>query len=209
MKYFILMADIIASREKDQNELMIDFKNIVNKINNTFREQLLSPLTITLGDEFQCVIKDLSSSTEIIIAIEELIFKNNLTFKLRYILNQGIIETKINPSIAYEMLGSGLTDARIALNKSKNQKIKFIVKIDDLKKSEILNNAFLIFENITSKWDAQKDYKIVSNFIKFMDYKRVALDMNRTKSIMWKREKTLNIQAYFSTKKIIQIISTD
>lgn len=35
MKHYILMADIIASSEKDQNQLMIDFKSLANEINES------------------------------------------------------------------------------------------------------------------------------------------------------------------------------
>jgi hypothetical protein len=59
----------------------------------------------------------------------------------------------------------------------------------------------------TSKWDVNKDYEIVSSFIKYKDYKKVALQLNRTRSIIWKRGKTLNIEAYFSIKEIIKITS--
>jgi hypothetical protein len=207
MNYFIIMADIISSSEKNQNQLMTDFKNVVHEINNIYKKELLSPLTITLGDEFQCVVKSLSNSTVIIIAIEELLLDKKHSFKLRYVLNQGSIETKINSSIAYEMLGSGLTDARKKLNHLKIEKKKFLISINDSSKNEILNNAFFIYETFTSKWDVNKDYEIVSSFIKYKDYKRVALQLNRTRSIIWKRGKTLNIDAYFSIKEIIKITS--
>lgn len=207
MNYFIIMADIISSSDKNQKQLMSDFKNVVLEINDIYKTELLSPLTITLGDEFQCVIKTLSSSTEIIIAMEELLLHKKLNFKLRYVLNQGSIETEINSSIAYEMLGSGLTNARKKLNQLKIEKKKFLISINDLSKNDILNNAFSIYENLTSKWDVNKDYEIVSYFIKFKDYKKVAMQLNRTRSIIWKREKTLNIEAYFSIKEIIKITS--
>ena len=75
------MADIIASSEKNQIELMNNFKELVNEINKTFKDEILSPLTITLGDEFQCVLKDLKSSTDIILQLEENIIHKKLNFK--------------------------------------------------------------------------------------------------------------------------------
>lgn len=201
------MADIVASSEKNQNQLMIDFKELANEINTTYSKEILSPLTITLGDEFQCVLKDLLSSINIILHIEESIIHKKLNFNLRYILNQGEIETPINKNIAYEMLGSGLTDARYKLNESKNDKFRFSISIENKFQNEILNNAFLIFENIIDRWDVEKDYEIVSNFLKHKDYKIVSEIMNKTRSQLWKREKTLNIQSYNSVKDIIQLTS--
>lgn len=71
MKQFILMADIISSRNYPSKNLINDFKSIVQSTNNKYKEQMISPLTITLGDEFQGVINDLKSSISIILYMEE------------------------------------------------------------------------------------------------------------------------------------------
>lgn len=207
MKHFILMGDIIASGEKNQKQLMSDFKLLINEVNNNNKTGILSPLTITLGDEFQGVIKDLSTSISIILDIEENIIKHKLNFKLRYILNEGDIETPINKNIAYEMLGSGLTDARYKLNELKSDKERFIISLDNKLQQDILINAFKIYENTVEKWSIEKDYEIASNFIEYHDYKIVSDMMNKNRSLLWKREKTLNIDTYNSTKNIIKTIS--
>ncbi|MBS7788318.1 hypothetical protein KIH23_13500 [Flavobacterium sp. CYK-55] len=201
------MADIIASREKNQNQLMIDFKELAHEINDLYADEILSPLTITLGDEFQCVLKDLSTAVNIILNIEEIIIHRKLDFKLRYILNQGEIETPLNKKIAYEMLGSGLTEARYILNESKSDKSRFKIILENEIQNSILLDAFKIFQNITEKWNINKDYEVVSNFLKFRDYKIVSETMNKTRSQLWKREKTLNIESYFSIKNIIKLIA--
>ena len=206
MKYYILMSDIIGSGEKPQKRLMEDFKKLINEMNVSFQSDILSPLTITLGDEFQGIIKDLSKSVEIILSLEERIIHKGLNFKLRYILHQGEIETPINHKIAHEMLGPGLTEARFKLNDLKNEKNRFTFSIDDKPQNEILTDAFRIFDHITAKWDVGKDYKIVSNFILFSDYKIVSDKLNRNRSLLWKREKTLNMQSYISIKNIIRTI---
>lgn len=207
MKQFIIMADIISSGKKDQNQLMVAFKELVHEINQSYQKDILSPLTITLGDEFQGVLKDLATSVKIILSLEENIIHKKLNFQLRYILHQGQIETPINPDIAYEMLGQGLTDARTKLNNLKRDKSKFSVSIDNALQNDILNNAFVIFESITDKWDLESDYELVSNFIRWEDYKIVAEQLDKTRSQIWKREKTLNIKSYNSTKKIMQLIT--
>jgi hypothetical protein len=138
------MADIISSGEKKQKQLMSEFKLLINEVNKNNENNILSPLTITLGDEFQGVIKDILTSTNIILEIEESIIKNKFNFKLRYILNEGDIDTPINRDIAYEMLGSGLTDARYKLNELKNHKERFIISLENKLQKNILINAFKI-----------------------------------------------------------------
>lgn len=208
MKHYILMADIINSGKKEQKPLMEDFKNLIEEANEIYKADILSPLTITLGDEFQGVIKNLAASIKIILTLEENCIHNKLNFKLRYVLNQGEIETPVNEKIAYEMLGSGLTEARLKLNDSKYKKFRFNIAIDNVLQQNILNDAFIIFENITDKWSLKNDYELVSNFIQFKDYKIVSEKMNKTRSLIWKREKTLHMESYYATKNIIQTITS-
>ena len=208
MKHYILMADIINSGKKEQKPLMEDFKNLIAEINQIYKADILSPLTITLGDEFQGVIKNLAASIQIILTLEENSIHNKLNFKLRYVLNQGEIETPVNEKIAYEMLGSGLTEARLKLNDSKYKKFRFNIAIDDVLQQSILNDAFIIFENITDKWSLKNDYELASNFIQFKDYKIVSEKMNKTRSLIWKREKTLHMESYNAAKNIIQTITS-
>ncbi|WP_426092692.1 SatD family protein [Flavobacterium sp. DSR3-2] len=208
MKHYILMADIINSGKKEQKPLMEDFKNLIAEVNQIYKADILSPLTITLGDEFQGVIKNLAASIQIILTLEENSIHNKLNFKLRYVLNQGEIETPVNEKIAYEMLGSGLTEARLKLNDSKYKKFRFNIAIDDVLQQSILNDAFIIFENITDKWSLKNDYELASNFIQFKDYKIVSEKMNKTRSLIWKREKSLHMESYNAAKNIIQTITS-
>ncbi|MOA33032.1 hypothetical protein D3C78_1542900 [compost metagenome] len=84
---------------------------------------------------------------------------------------------------------------------------RFYIQIGDINLDSLLNNTFLIFENIIDKWNPEKDYNLISAFIKFNDYKIVAEKINKTRSQIWKREKTLNISSYEATKTILKSIS--
>lgn len=205
MKHFILMADIIESGSLPQNTLIQNFKNLIQKANETFKDAILSPLTITLGDEFQGVILDLKTATNIIIFLEEETIHQNYTFLLRYVLNYGEIETPLNRTIAYGMLGRGLTEARNKLNDLKSQKSRFTISIENSIQQQVLSEAFKIFENIREKWSPEKDYELVSNFFKFEDYKIVSVQMKKNRSLIWKREKSLNLESYKAVKHIIHI----
>ena len=203
MSNFILMGDIIKSSDKNQKELMIDFKKVVEETNQYFKKLILSPLTITLGDEFQGVINNHETATMIIIYIEEKIIQYKMNFKLRYILHQGDIDTPINSKNSYEMLGEGLTLARKKLTQLKNEKTRFSFSIKNEKINYILNEAFIIYGNIIDKWNHIQDFEIAYSFIKLDDYKLVAKELNKNRSLIWKREKTLNILNYKSIKNII------
>lgn len=206
MKHYILMADIIDSSSKNQKKLMCDFKLLVEEVNENFKKCIISPLTITLGDEFQCILKDLQTSINVIIFIEEYTIAEKLKFKLRYVLNQGLIETSINSITAYEMLGKGLTDARNILEKAKSENNRFFISIDNKLQNHFLTNTFVLLVNIIDNWNIEKDYEILSNFITYQDYKIVAKNIGKSRSQVWKREKTLNIKGYNAAKNILELI---
>lgn len=206
MKQVILMADIIGSGTKDSRKLMSDFKSIVLSANKKFDKSLKSPLTITLGDEFQGVIADVKTSLEIILFIEEEFIRKKLDFKLRFVLVEGIIDTLINNKRAFEMLGPGLTKARESLYNLKGSNQRFYVALEDKIISEILNNSLLLLQILISQWKIQKDYETVYNLIRYGDYKKVSEVMNKNRSLIWKRAKSLNIESYNAIKNIIYTI---
>lgn len=207
MRNYILMSDVIGSRSKDQKLLMENFKLCTQYINKKYSEYILSPLTITLGDEFQGIIKDLDSTIKILLDIEEFIIENNFDIKLRYVMVYGKIDTKINNEIAYEMLGEGLTNARNLLNNMKSSGNRFYIDSQNPQKNSIINNSFNIFQHIVDDWKINKDYLLISNLIKYKDYKIVSEKMNKERSLIWKREKSLNLSSYNSIKEILNTIT--
>jgi hypothetical protein len=208
-KYLILMGDVIGSRKKDQLMLINSFKDTIHLINKEKKSDFLSPMTITLGDEFQSVVNNLPAALNIIFKIEEKIFASGKDFKLRYILEEGEIETPLNHKIAYGMLGSGLTSAREHLESSKKAQARFAFHLADKKQSTAFNDAFLVFQGIVDDWKINKDYAIIGMFLKHMDYKQVAEQANKDRSLMWKRERSLKLKEYFAIKEIIKYIGED
>jgi hypothetical protein len=171
-------------------------------LNNKYMLQILSPLTITLGDEFQGVFDKLDTAVKVIFDMEELIIKNNYDYKLRYVLNYGIIQTPINSNIAYEMLGEGLTVARSILNEKKKDNTRFTFNYNKNKNQDIINDAFSIYQSFIDDWKS-KDITAVSEFLKYDNYRIVSEIINTDPSSAWRRKKSLKINEYNGIKKII------
>lgn len=205
VKQIILMADVVNSKLKEPKELIEGFKEIVKVANKKFKLNINSPLTITLGDEFQGIISNLSTALEIVFFLEEEIIKKQAKFQLRYVINEGIIETSINTKRAYEMLGEGLTMARQSLLDLKNTKYRFMVFTENEVVSQILNESFYVYQTIIQNWSIKNDYLLVASFIENKDYKIVSKVLNKDRSLIWKREKSLGINSYFAIKKIINL----
>lgn len=205
--YIILMADIINSGEKNSKQLMVDFQNVVVDINQQNKSLLLSPLTITLGDEFQGIAKNIKSAISLLFLLQEKIIKLGAHFKLRYVIVEGAIDTPINENIAYGMLGEGLTKARKLLEASKSEDENYHFELKDAKKSEALTHSLYLYQSIVDGWNLERDEELLNGFIELDDYKKVAEKLGKTRSQIWKRRKSLQIAEYFSVKKVINYIA--
>lgn len=205
--YIILMADIINSSDKDSQELMTSFKKVVNEVNLENKSLLLSPLTITLGDEFQGIAKNIKAAINLLFLLQEKIIKQKGKFKLRYVVEEGTIDTPINEKIAHGMLGEGLTKARKLLETSKDDDRNYHFELKKVKKSNALADSLFLYQNIVDSWNLLRDEDLIIEFIELDDYKKVAEKLGKTRSQIWKRRKNLRIEEYFSVKKVINYIA--
>jgi len=111
----ILMGDLVASgKAKSPAALHRKFNAGVAAINKSHGDALLSPLTITLGDEFQGVADSLSSAFSIMHEMRLRFLSQDV--RCRFVLGYGEIATKLNPDKAWNMMGPGLTQTRAALD---------------------------------------------------------------------------------------------
>lgn len=109
------MGDLVDSeRSPSVGALHEAFNAAVSSINHEEAAQLVSPLTITLGDEFQGLVSTLSAALHIV---------RKLRFELlsadvdcRFVVGLATIETPINRRQAWNMMGPGLATARAILN---------------------------------------------------------------------------------------------
>jgi len=206
--YLVLMADIIKSRDFDQKNAMEGFHEIVHSVNKQWRGSLLSPLTITLGDEFQGIVRGMGDIADVVFALEEQSVIDGIEFKLRYALYQGAVDTPINKHLAYGMMGDGLTLARQRLSVMKRSSNRFHFSFRDDAKSKVINDSFLVFQSIVDKWNVDKDYYLVASFLKEQDYKDVAVTLEKDRSLMWRRMKSLQMEEYLAMKKVISYLMT-
>lgn len=202
----IIMADVIGSSSINQGQLMEDFAKVVNEINETLKDALLSPLTITLGDEFQGITKGVKQAITVIQTIDEGLIRANKGFKLRYVVVEGAIDTPINKEIAYGMLGDGLTRARKEIESLKKSDHRFYFNLKDKSRQDSLNNLFIALQSIMDDWKPEKDYYLVSSFLKYKDYKQVAAVLEKGRSLIWKRKKNLKIGPYNALKEVANFI---
>ena len=140
------MGDVIKSRQKDSALLWNDLNEIVKKANDIFATDILSPLQIKIGDEFQVVMKDIVSTLQLLYYLN--IYFTYKNIKVRFAIGYGDIETVINSSSANNMMGKGLTETYEALNDKKDPN-RYRFYIQENKKIEIaLNGIGLLLSEI-------------------------------------------------------------
>ncbi len=205
-RHYIIMADIISSRYiKKEEDFMGQFKALTNLANKTFQDRIVSPLTITLGDEFQGIVDSAQTLFELVFFLEEQRIEAGYTFQLRYSLVYGEIETEINTKIAYEMYGPGLTQAREGLQKAKDSGQHYYVDLKTAPEAQ-LKLCLELYQSIKSEWKP-REYKIVAAFLKHNDYKDLEkMGLYKTRSGAWKKGKSLRIDEYHTIKQLIFLI---
>ncbi len=199
------MADVISSRKKQQRKLAEDLNYVVKYINKEYSELILSPLTITLGDEFQGVCKSSDSAVDLLLSIEEFLLILGVPFSLRYVVLEGNIDTKINTDTSYGMLGSGLTDARNSLNSMSKSSSKFNFFLDDSNKSNLLKYLFEIISSINNSKEAKKYPEILKLLIyEQMTDAEISKISQKTRSEIWKFRNNWNAENYISAINILR-----
>lgn len=111
----VLMGDIVSSEDAASVRAMHRaFNKAVAAANKLHAAQVLSPLTITLGDEFQGLVRTLSTAWEIAGELRLRLLRDGV--RCRFVIGAVKIETPVNAERAWNMMGPGLGAARNRLN---------------------------------------------------------------------------------------------
>jgi len=109
------MGDLIGSEKAPSaNAVHRVFNKAIDKANRTHAAKVASPLTITLGDEFQGLLHDLGDAWDI--AIELRLRLLGAQVPCRFVIGTTELETPLNKKRAWNMMGRGLSTARAKLN---------------------------------------------------------------------------------------------
>ncbi|MBJ6986746.1 SatD family protein [Devosia sp. MC521] len=147
----VLMGDIVNSRDRHTPaRLHALFNDAVAAANQNNGADILSPLTITLGDEFQGITTSLTTAATIARQLRLDLLQSGID--CRFVIGQLRLQTPINTSIAWNMMGEGLARARSKLN-DKQTGLFYRVALFDDPTHEILFDALcLSLSTIEEDW---------------------------------------------------------
>lgn len=111
----VLMGDLVASeRARSLRAVHRAFNEAVDFANERYAASIESPLTITLGDEFQGLTRTLEHAWAIASALRLRLLAADVS--CRFVIGTAELETPVNPREAWNMMGRGLAEARDKLN---------------------------------------------------------------------------------------------
>ena len=114
-----VMGDLVSSGSAESAaRLHAAFNAAVDEVNAARRGQLVSPLTITLGDEFQGLCACLSDGLAIVRALRLRLLDQDV--ECRFALGVVRIETPVNAERAWNMMGEGLSATRGRLSEKRH-----------------------------------------------------------------------------------------
>ncbi|WP_300592925.1 SatD family protein [Erythrobacter sp.] len=116
------MGDIVGSEAAASPSQLHDILNkVVTQQNKHHASTIASPLTITLGDEFQGLVETLADGVTLMRTIRLELLKQGV--ECRFALGLARLETPINRKRAWNMMGPGLADTRAILDEKRSDNL--------------------------------------------------------------------------------------
>lgn len=123
MKVVTLIADLVDSRLiVERNRFQQQLKQQLQMASASAGDRLLSPYTLTLGDEFQALYRNFAGCQQELIELMCAVYPQ----RLRFALARGRLDTDINRGATLEMDGPAFHTARALMDQLKDQKRSII-----------------------------------------------------------------------------------
>lgn len=212
--YIALIGDIISSKQiENRNEAQEKLVELMNKINDKYKNYICSPFTITVGDEFQALLKVNSPVFQL---IDELAASFS-PYEIRFGVGKGGILTEINKEQSIGMDGPVFWYAREAINSVHEKKYYGISKVgvilEDKAQEHLINTLLITGDFIKSKW-TKNHFDIFSKFLEEGIYEEnfsntlIAELLGISFSAFSKRLSASGLKIYFKSRNEAQLLLT-
>ena len=202
--YCAIIGDIIGSRNiEERSSVQKNLKKILDKINDEYRSEIASRFTITIGDEFQGLIRSTKYLLKIIDTIKMEFYPNMLRFGVGF----GIMYTEIIEEVSIGSDGPAYYAARKAIDEIKYSNNKYeqpdrdILIYDDNKisneKYDLINATLSLCRVIEKGWTQKQREVIVEMFYTNKSQRSLAEELGVKQSSIHRR---LNSGNYFTYK---------
>ena len=176
------MADLVASRRiVERRAVQEKLRACLRQLNSKRRDGLVSPYTITLGDEFQAVF-----------SAPDRLFRDALTVLIalypvavRFSFAIGDISTAINTKQAIGMDGPVFHEARATIDRLKKTKNLFAIANSDGAGLTLINQSLALVSHTIGKWPSSR-LEILRGISENRTVKEMARDLRVTDKAVYK-----------------------
>ncbi|MFO7798361.1 SatD family protein [Rhodohalobacter sp.] len=182
-KYIVVIGDIIESkdlkpalRKQTQNQL----EDVFDQLNRESGE-LLSPYTITLGDEFQAVYRSADQLFHDIWAFTAEIHP----VRVRVTISLGEITTEINREQSLGMDGPAFHTARNRIDEMKINDILLSLTTEDKSFDRLVNSSLQILAGNLRTWNKNR-FSILKKRYENLEVKKIARDLDLSEVAVYK-----------------------
>jgi len=156
MFYCVLTADVNRSRDiQDRAALQEQIQKAIHAVNRSFESNLVVPFTITIGDEWQGVLKSISKSYTAVLDFQIWFEGISVSFGI----GEGEILTPLAARSA-EMDGEAFHRSRRALEEAKLKNREVIFSTSDENIDRLLNALTSTLQLVRSRWTKRQRQKI-------------------------------------------------
>lgn len=169
MKLIALIGDIVRSREiGNRDEFQKKLESQLRSVNKE-AQHLLSPYTVTLGDEFQAVYAKADRLFNDIWKIMMGLYPQ----KVRFALGVGTLTTPVNPKRAIGMDGPAFHHARMGITKLKETSYLIKIEAENFPRLDLLNNSLYLISQTVSGWSLNR-LQVLNGLLSGQSPKKIA-----------------------------------
>lgn len=180
VQYLVLIGDLRDSRAvKDRAGLQHLFDSSLASLNQCFKDALASPLTVTLGDQFQAVFSDPLPVWDILSALQARLFP----VTVRFGLGLGEIATPVNPQAARGMDGPAFYRARNAIVHLKEEGGTY--RIEGLDDADLINHTLSLVSGLQESWHCNR-FATYHSFLSGVPVQQIAQELAISKAAVYK-----------------------
>lgn len=185
----VLIGDIVASRDVDNRiKLQRRLSEAIHKV-NAVSNSLLSPYTITLGDECQAVLRNAEGLFRDIFTVRKKIHPS----KIRFSIGIGGVATSINPDMAIGMDGEAFYAAREGLDELKKSKGMLSVRGLKCRSAALLEETLSLVSWLSSDWEKNR-LGVLLGFIQEQPAAQIAKELGISRQAVYQNRDAGNLE---------------
>jgi hypothetical protein len=181
MNYLVLIGDIVSSKQIPQREQTQKILSSELKRLSAGNSHIISPYTITLGDEFQVVFSRadgvFNEAMEILSALHPV--------KVRFSFGVGQILTQLNREQAIGMDGPAFHNARNGIEKLKNSDTLFTVEGLETPHIRLIQESLSLVSYTCKNWN-QNRFRTFTSLVHKKEIQKIAEELHVSDKAVYK-----------------------